>query len=98
MSTTQATPWVRRAGVVLLVLVVLSPVFAWGAEAVGYAEPLENAAEATGATADEQPLSTGVFPDYTIPGLDGPLTTLVAAAIGTALTLVVGVGAGRALE
>jgi cobalt/nickel transport protein len=84
--------------VVLGVLVLLAPVFAWAAGAVGYAEPLENAAEATGAVDAATTTLPALLPDYAVPGLDGPLGTLVAAAVGTALTLAVTVGAGRLLE
>jgi cobalt/nickel transport protein len=83
---------------VLLVLVFLAPVFGWASGAVGYAEPLENAAEATGAADAASTTSPGVFPGYTVPGLDSSLGTLVSAIAGTALTLVVAVGAGRLLE
>ncbi len=91
-------PWVRRALLVLLVLVVLAPVFGWASGAVGYAEPLENAAEETGATDAASSFVPGLFPDYTVPGLGSSLGTLVSAVVGTALTLVVALGAGRLLE
>jgi cobalt/nickel transport protein len=90
--------WRGRALLVLLLLVALAPVFGWASGAVGYAEPLENAAEATGATDAASPPTTGVFPDYAVPGLGHPLGTLASAAIGTGLTLAVAVGAGRLLE
>lgn len=97
MSAVSERPWVRRAMVGLLVLVVLAPVFGWASGAVGYAEPLENAAEETGAADAASPTVSGVLPDYSVPGL-GSLGTLVSAVVGTALTLAVGVGAGRVLE
>jgi len=90
--------WGRRALLALLVLVVLAPVFGWASGAVGYAEPLENAAETTGATDAADPIAPGLLPDYAVPGLDGPLGTLASAAVGTALTLAVALGAGRLLE
>lgn len=98
MSAVAERPWVRRAMVGLLVLVVLAPVFGWASGAVGYAEPLENAAEETGAADAASPTVSGVLPDYSVPGLGSPLGTLVSAVVGTALTLAVGVGAGRVLE
>jgi cobalt/nickel transport protein len=91
-------PWVRRAMVGVLVLVVLAPVFGWASGAVGYAEPLENAAEETGAADAADSTVPALLPDYSVPGLGSPLGTLVSAAVGTALTLAVGVGAGRLLE
>jgi cobalt/nickel transport protein len=93
-----ADSWGRRALLCLVVLVVLTPVFGWASGAVGYAEPLENAAEATGAADEADPITAGLLPDYAVPGLDSPLGTLVSAAVGTALTLAVGVGIGRLLE
>lgn len=90
--------WVRRALVGLLVLVVLAPVFGWASDVVGYAEPLENAAEATGASDAADPTTPGLLPDYSVPGLSAPLGMLVSAVVGTALTLVVAIGTGRLLE
>lgn len=91
-------PWVRRALLVVLVLALLAPVFAWTAGAVGYSEPLENAAEATGATDDAETLLPGLLPDYSVPGLGPGLGTLGSALAGTALTLAVALGLGRLLD
>ncbi|MFD1571046.1 PDGLE domain-containing protein [Halorubrum laminariae] len=90
--------WGRRALLGLLVLVVLAPVFGWASGAVGYAEPLENAAEATGAADAASPVVSGLFPDYSVPGLGDPAGTLVSAAVGTALTLALALATGRLLE
>lgn len=84
-----------RAGLAVLVLVTLSPAFAWAAERVDYAEPMENAAEATGAVEHERSVAPAPLPDYGVPGLGPHLGTLVAGAVGTALTLVVAAGVGR---
>jgi len=89
-------PWLR-AGVVLALLVVLAPAFGWAADRVGYAEPLENAAEATGAADDASAVHTGLLPEYGLPGVDGATGTLVAAAVGTAVTLVTATALGRLL-
>jgi len=89
--------WRTGAALCLLALVALAPVFGWAAGQVGYAEPLENAAEATGATDDAEALHTGLFPDYSVPGLSSAAGTLVAALVGTAVTLAVATGIGRAL-
>ena len=98
MTAVSSTPWIRGAAVGILVLVVLAPVFGWAAGAVGYAEPLENAAEETGAMDAASSTAHGLFPDYAVPGL-GPATgTFVAALLGTALTLVAAGGTGRLLE
>ncbi len=85
----------RLAAAVLLALVALTPVFGWAAGAVGYAEPMENAAEATGATDDARSVVEGLMPDYRVPGLPGPAGTLIAALVGTAVTLVLATGLGR---
>ena len=98
MNAVSTAPWVRRAAFCLLVLVILTPVFGWASGVVGYAEPLENAAEATGATGSADSIIPGVFPDYSVPGLGSPLGTLVSAVVGTALTLAIAVGTGRLLE
>jgi cobalt/nickel transport protein len=91
-------PWTRRALLGILVLVVLTPAFGWAAGAVGYAEPLEHAAAQTGAVDAARTTVPALLPDYTVPGLGGPAGTLVSAAVGTALTLAVALGAGRLLE
>ena len=89
--------WLPRALAVLLVLAVLAPVFGWAAGAVGYAEPLENAAEATGATDDAESIASAPLPDYSVPGLGGATGTFVSAVVGTGLTLAVAAGLGRLL-
>ena len=89
--------WVRRGLLALAGIVAVSPVFAWAAKRVGYAEPLENAAEHTGAVAHEVTYSAGLLPDYTVPGIDPLLGTLVSAAVGTALTLLVVTAMARVL-
>ncbi|PSP32612.1 metal transporter [Halobacteriales archaeon QH_10_67_22] len=89
--------WRATAALVLLAMVVAAPAFVWAAGQVGYAEPLENAAEATGATDDAESVHTGLLPDYGVPGLGSSAGTLVAALVGTALTLSVATGVGRLL-
>jgi ABC-type spermidine/putrescine transport system permease subunit I len=75
----------RKALTVILVLIALSPLFAYAAEAVNYSEPLENTAEEVGA--EEHPVYSGVLPDYTVPGLDPYVGTLIAGLVGTFITL-----------
>lgn len=89
--------WGRRALAMVLLLVLLAPAFAWASGAVGYSEPLENAAERTGATDDAITINPGLFPDYTVPGVGPWLGTLGSAVVGTALTLLLAVGLGRLL-
>lgn len=97
MSHAVARPWFRTGLAILLVMVVLAPVFGWAAGQVGYAEPLENAAEETGATDDADLRNPGLLPDYGVPGLGSAPGTLVSALVGTALTLVLATGIGRLL-
>ncbi len=92
-----APDWLPKALAVLLVMALLTPVFAWAAGQVGYAEPLENAAEATGATEHAETLHEGLFPDYGVPGMDAAAGTFASAVVGTALTLFVAAGMGRLL-
>jgi cobalt/nickel transport protein len=89
--------WLPRGLVALLVLALLAPVFGWAAGEVGYAEPLENAAEVTGATDDAEAVASAPFPDYGVAGLGSAAGTFVSAVVGTALTLLVAVAVGRLL-
>jgi len=89
--------WLPRALAALLVLTLLAPVFGWAAGQVGYAEPLENAAEATGATDHATATGAAPFSDYGVSGLGGPTGTFLSAVVGTALTLLLGAGIGRLL-
>ncbi|MFC6961026.1 PDGLE domain-containing protein [Halocatena marina] len=90
--------WARRSVVALTILAACAPVFAWATEQTGYTEPLDIAAELTGASAYASPLFDGVVPGYSIPGLDAYTGTLIVALLGTGLTLIVTVGIGSILE
>jgi cobalt/nickel transport protein len=90
--------WVRKVVGIILVMVLLSPVFAWAAQQVGYAEPLTNAAEKTGAADAAQTINPGLLPGYTVPGLNVYLGTALSGLIGAVLTLLVAVGVGRVLQ
>lgn len=81
----------------LVFLTVLAPVFGVAADAVGYTEPLEIAAETTGAVDDANPVTIAPFPDYTVPGLGGATGTVLSALLGTGLTLGVMIVVGRLL-
>ncbi|WP_318570264.1 PDGLE domain-containing protein [Salinigranum marinum] len=99
MSASAVTrPWLRRSLVAVGVLVLLAPVFALAAGAVGYAEPLENVAEATGAVEHERTLLGSPLPDYSVPGTGTVVGTLVSGVVGTAITLGVALGVGRLLD
>jgi hypothetical protein len=84
--------------IALLVMILVSPFFAWAAEVVDYAEPLENAAEHLGALEYEYAIISGVLPDYTIPGADPYASTIVAGAVGCLMVLGLGWMVGKALE
>lgn len=71
--------------VVIGIMIALSPIFAYLAELVEYSEPLENAAEMLGL--EEESINPGIFPDYTIPGLDPYLGTFLSGAIGVLIVL-----------
>jgi cobalt/nickel transport protein len=64
----------------------------------GQAEPLENAAEAAGASEAAEPLFSGFLPGYTLDGLNPYLGTLLSALLGSGLVLVIALGLGRLLS
>ncbi len=75
----------KKFWIVLGVLILLSPLFAYAAELVGYSEPLENVAEKLGV--QENPIYEGLLPDYSVPGLDMFSGTLISAVVGTMVTM-----------
>jgi cobalt/nickel transport protein len=90
--------WLRRGLAVVFVLAALAPAASWAAGAVGYAEPLDRAAEATGAADDARTVVPAPLPDYSVPGLGAGPGTLGAALAGTGLTLAAAVGLARVLR
>lgn len=74
---------------VIAAMIAVSPLFAYAAELVGYAEPLENAAEIIGL--EENPIYEGLLPSYTLPSLDPYIGTLIAGVVGTVIVLGLGV-------
>lgn len=98
LSRSLSRPWVRRALAVVCLLAVLAPAFAWASGAVGYAEPLDNAADAAGAEDAAVSHHAGLLPDYGVPGLGATAGTLVSAFVGVGLTLALALGVGRLLE
>lgn len=83
----------RVAYAAIAVMIALSPVFAYAAELVGYSEPLENVAEMMGA--EERPLYHGILPDYTVPGLNPYIGTVISAMTGVAIVMGIGYGMRR---
>lgn len=89
--------WIYRSLGVVFLLVLFSPAFEWAATRVGYAEPLENAAVATGAHDAAQVIVPGILPGYSVPGLGPYVGTLLAGLAGIAIALALGVALGRLL-
>ncbi|WP_202318843.1 energy-coupling factor ABC transporter permease [Archaeoglobus neptunius] len=78
----------KAALAVIAAMIAVSPLFAYAAELVGYAEPLENAAKILGLS--EKPIYEGILPDYSVPGINPYVGTLIAGIVGTAIVLVLG--------
>jgi len=87
----------KGALIVIGILLLLTPLFAWAADLVGYAEPLENAAEHLGAMEHETAIISGILPDYTIPGANPYASAVVAGIVGCVIVLVIGILVGKAL-
>ena len=71
----------KKAYILIASLIILAPIFAWAADLVGYSEPLENAAEEAGAS-EHGGAYHGIFPDYTLPGINPYLSAMIAGIIG----------------
>ena len=87
----------KGALIVIGILLLLTPLFAWAADLVGYAEPLENAAEHLGAMEHETAIISGILPDYTIPGANPYASAIVAGIVGCVIVLIIGILVGKAL-
>ncbi len=85
----------KAVWIALAVLIALSPVFAYLAELVNYSEPLENVAKHLGVS--EHPLWEGILPDYTIPGVNPYVGTLISGAIGVIVVLAIATVITRAV-
>lgn len=68
-------------------MIAMSPVFAYLAEEVDYSEPLENAAKMLGV--EEKVINEGIFPDYTIPGIEQSLGTVISGTVGVLIVLLI---------
>jgi hypothetical protein len=86
----------KKALIVIFVAILLSPLFALAADAVGYSEPLEKSAEHLGA--EENPIYGGIFPDYSVPGVDSPIGTFLAGIVGSVVTLIIMLGLTMAIK
>lgn len=87
----------KRALIVVALLIIFAPLFAYAAELVGYSEPLENVA-ALLSVEEGKPLYSGILPDYTVSGLDPYLGTLISAVVGSAIVFLVVYGVFRVMR
>jgi len=86
---------VRRSYLLILILVLVSPIFGViGAEIVGYHEPLDVAAELIG-LGESEPIWTGVFPDYTVPGIPDVIGYVISGLVGVGVLLLPALLRGR---
>jgi hypothetical protein len=97
MSLKSLQEW-KSPIIVISVMLLLSPLFAWTAEVVGYAEPLENAAEHLGAIEHEYAIISGILPDYTVPGANPYASALVAGIVGCITVAMLCLAIGKVLE
>jgi hypothetical protein len=79
------TEFSRKFLIFLFLLLVLSPIFAYAAEIVGYSEPLENVAEMLGVEENQE--YEGLLPDYSVPGLDMFSGTFISGVVGSLIVL-----------
>ncbi|MEM1984643.1 MAG: cobalamin biosynthesis protein [Candidatus Korarchaeum sp.] len=76
-----------RSYLAIVLLVLISPLFGViGANVVGYREPLDVAAELIGME-ESEPIWSGIFPDYTLPGLPDELAYVIAGLVGVGVLL-----------
>jgi hypothetical protein len=71
--------WLAGLGIAALVVIVLAPL------ASPDPDGLERVAEDEGFLAAAQDAVYQILPDYTVPGLDGSTTTIVAGLLGVAI-------------
>ena len=83
--------WLAGLGIAALVVVVLAPL------ASRDPDGLERVAEDKGFLEHAQDAVYTVIPDYTVPGLEGSLSTVVAGLIGVAIVFAVMYLVGRSL-
>ncbi len=85
----------RRSYMLILILVLVSPIFGViGAEIVGYHEPLDVAAEMIG-LGESEPLWSGIFPDYTVPGVPDVIGYVISGLVGVGVLLLPAMLRGR---
>jgi cobalt/nickel transport system permease protein len=89
---TDTRRWIIVATVVTLVVVVAASFLASGDP-----DGLERVAEDQGFMEAGEEAPYEIIPDYTVPGIDGELSTLLAGVIGVAVMFVLVWGLGRLL-
>lgn len=82
------------AGVLIAALVAVSS--AWFAS--GDPDGLERVAEDKGFIETAEEPGYEILPDYTIPGIDGEISTALAGVVGVMILLGIGLGAGYLLR
>jgi cobalt/nickel transport system permease protein len=92
MARSAAARWV-------LIVLAISGVVVAGAAFWASADPdgLERVAQDLGFIDSGQEPGFQILPDYTIPGLDGPGSTIVAGVVGMAVVLLLMYGLGKLL-
>lgn len=89
----------RRAWITIVALLIVSPVFGvMLADAVGYREPLDVAAEAVGLRDVSEEITWTPLFDYRVPGLPDEVGYAVSGAIGVLAIVAVGCAMLRASE
>ena len=85
------TWWLVGLAIAALVVIVFAPL------ASGDPDGLERVAEDQGFLGAALDAVYSIIPDYTIPGIDGNMSTILAGLIGVAIVFAVMVGFGRLL-
>jgi Na+/H+-dicarboxylate symporter len=85
------TWWLVGLAIAALVVIVFAPL------ASGDPDGLERVAEDQGFLGAALDALYSIIPDYTIPGVDGNLSTVIAGLIGVAIVFAIMVGLGRLL-
>ena len=89
--------WWKKVIIASIVMVLLSPVFAYACELTGYMEPLEVSAEKLGVK--ELSLYEAPMPDYVIPVIQNTtLSGILAGLVGVAIVLGFSFGLSKALK
>jgi hypothetical protein len=83
--------WIAGLAIAALVVILLAPL------ASSDPDGLERVAEDQGFLGAARQALYSILPDYTIPGLDGNLSTIVAGLIGVAIVFALMFGLGRVL-